>query len=240
MPQTIALTANSQPFLGYLESWYNTMQPLPLRDLVADAPDRVACISVDVINGFCKHGPLASERVDRISQPVADLFGRAHQLGVQNFVLTQDTHSPETPEFQAYPPHCVRGSSESDTVPEIKELPFFEQITVIPKNSLSSQIATGLGDWMAQHPQLERFVVVGDCTDLCVYHTAMYLRLEANARDVQRRVVVPAHAVDTFDTPVETAREQGIPAHAADLHHVMFLHHMAMNGVEVVGALPAA
>jgi hypothetical protein len=29
----------------------------------------------------------------------------------------------------------------------------------------------------------------------------------------------------------------GIKAHDADLHHILFLHHMALNGVEVVKAL---
>jgi hypothetical protein len=48
---------------------------------------------------------------------------------------------------------------------------------------------------------------------------------------------VPANAVDTFDTPVSTARELRIKAHDGDLHHVLFLHHMAMNGIEVVRAL---
>lgn len=239
MTPALEITTSSQPFLRYLETWYDNLRPLPLRDLVADGPERVACISVDVINGFCKEGPLASERVDRISQPVADLFQQAHALGVQHFVLTQDTHDPETPEFRAYPPHCVRGTPESDTVPEIKALPFFEQITVIPKNSLNSHIGTGLGEWMAQRPQVDRFVIIGDCTDLCVYQTSMHLRLDANAHNLQRRVIVSANEVDTFDTPVEVAQQQGIPAHDADLHHVMFLHHLAMNGVEVARALPA-
>jgi hypothetical protein len=50
-------------------------------------------------------------------------------------------------------------------------------------------------------------------------------------------VIVPADAVDTFDTPVSVARELGIKAHDGDLHHVLFLHHMALNGVEVVKKL---
>jgi hypothetical protein len=33
------------------------------------------------------------------------------------------------------------------------------------------------------------------------------------------------------------ARDLDIKAHPGDLHHVLFLHHMAMNGVEVVAHL---
>ena len=82
-----------------------------------------------------------------------------------------------------------------------------------------------------------RFVVVGDCSDLCTYQAAMALRLEANAENLERRVVVPADVVETFDTPVSVARELGIHAHDGDLHQVLFLHHMALNGVEVVKRL---
>jgi nicotinamidase-related amidase len=237
MPSRINLVDHARPFLTYLEDWYNKLPEIPLGDLVGGEPDRVAIISIDVINGFCKSGALASERVGRIAQPVAALFERAYALGVRNFALTQDTHDPNTPEFQSYPPHCVRGTEESEAVDELKALPFYDTIAIFPKNSISSHIGTGLGAWVAERSQLNRFVVVGDCTDLCTYQAAMQLRLEANAHNIERRVVVPADAVDTFDTPVSVARELGIKAHDGDLHHMLFLHHMASNGVEVVNRL---
>src|SRR5215216_6311177 len=105
MPSYINLRDQALPFLGYLEEWYNTLTDLSLEELIGGEPERVALISIDVINGFCKSGPLASERVGRIAQPIADLFQRAYALGVRDLALTQDTHDPNTPEFLAYPPH---------------------------------------------------------------------------------------------------------------------------------------
>jgi hypothetical protein len=93
---------------------------------------------------------------------------------------------------------------------------------------------TGLNEWVAEHPQVNTFIVVGDCTDLCTYQLAMHLRLDANARQIQRRVIVPAEAVDTYDTPVDVARQIGALPHDADLLHAVFLYHMALNGIEVV------
>ena len=237
MPTKINLLDHSRPFLAYLEEWYNALAPLALAEIVADAPERVALISIDVINGFCKSGPLASERVGRLAQPVADLFQRTHALGVRALALTQDTHDPTTPEFLAYPPHCLRGTVESEAVDELKALPFYADLAIFPKNSISSHLSTGLGAWLRERPQLDRFIVVGDCTDLCTYQAAMQLRLEANAANLARRVIVPADVVDTFDTPVSVARALGIQAHDAGLHHALFLHHMASNGVEVVKEL---
>lgn len=236
MPDT-KLTDTSRAFLDYLEEWYRNLPAPTLANIVDDVPERVALISVDMINGFCKEGPLAGPRVGALTTPVADLFQRAYTLGGRAFVLTQDTHSPDTPEFQAYPPHCIAGTPESQTVVELQELPFSDQFTIIEKNSLSSHIGTKLDGWIEEHPALNTFIVVGDCTDLCVYSSAMHLRTQANAYNLHRRIIVPASAVDTFDIPIATAREAGIYAHDGDLHHLFFLHHMAMNGVEVVASL---
>ncbi|MGQ9526907.1 cysteine hydrolase family protein [Chloroflexus sp.] len=228
------LARRSTPFLNYLETWYVNLPQVDLTTIVGNTPERVALCSIDMINGFCKEGPLAGPRVGALIEPVVQLFQRAYDLGVRAFVLTQDTHDPATPEFAAYPPHCLAGTAESQTIRELAELPFADQIVVIEKNSLSSHLGTRFGSWLAEHPQLDTFVLVGDCTDLCVYSAAMHLRLEANALNLKRRVIVAANAVDTFDTPVEVAHNLGIYAHDGDLHHVLFLHHMAQNGVEVM------
>ncbi len=235
--RSLNIAEQALPFLRYLDEWYAALPAADLITIVGATPERVAVFSIDMINGFCVEGPLAGSRVGALMEPVAAILTRAHDLGVRALVLTQDTHNPDTPEFGAYPPHCVAGTPESQTVAPIAALPFADALTTIPKNSLSSHLGTRLGDWMAAHPQIDTFVVIGNCTDLCVYSAAMHLRLEANALNLQRRVIVPAAISNTFDTPVSVARDLGILAHDGDLHHVLFLHHMAQNGVEVVGDL---
>ncbi|WP_129630630.1 cysteine hydrolase family protein [Candidatus Oscillochloris fontis] len=237
MTRELNLCRTALPFLAYVDAWYANLPAGDLATLVGDQPERVAIFSIDLINGFCTIGPLAGPRVAALIPGVVDLFTRAYALGVRNFVLTQDTHDPQAPEFACYPPHCLAGTPESATVAELAALPFADQITTIAKNSLSSHLGTTLGAWMAAHSAVDTFVVVGDCTDLCVFSAAMHLRLEANALNLQRRVIVAAAVVDTFDTPVEVAQQLGIMAHDGDLHHALFLHSMAQNGVEVVASL---
>jgi len=222
-----------QDFLDFLKKWVEDLQPIRI-EKIFQQPESVAVISVDVINGFCKFGPLSSPRVDSIVTPIVALFMRAWQAGCRNIVLTQDTHEPDAVEFGAFPPHCVRGTEEAETVPEIKGLPFYDQITVIEKNSIDSGLDTGLDAWIAAHPKVHTFIVVGDCTDLCTYQLAMHLRLTANARQKDWRVVVPENCVDTYDTSMQTATEIGGYAHPADFFHNIFLYHMALNGIEVV------
>ena len=80
--------------------------------------------------------------------------------------------------------------------------------------------------------------MVGDCTDLCTYNLAMYLRMRANAYNITGvEVIVPANAVDTYDLPPELARAIGAFAHPGDFFHQVFLYHMALNGIQIVSEL---
>ena len=227
------LAQKSQAFLGYLDNWQNNLQAMPLEKIIYD-PQKIAILSVDMINGFCHQGPLASPRVKAIIAPISSLFQHAWERGVRHILLSQDTHEPDAVEFGQFPPHCVRGTAEAETVPEFKALPFFDQLTILEKNSIHSALHTGLEEWLAEHPQVDTFVVVGDCTDLCTYQLAMFLRLDANARQLKRRVIVPVNGVDTYDMPVEVASQIGAMAHDAELLHAVFLYHMALNGIEII------
>ena len=228
-------TATSIP--DFISSWYDRLQPRSLAESVAD-PASAAVFSTDMVVGFCDRGNLASPRVDAITEPVVDLFRRAHALGVRHFVLTQDTHHPQTPEFEAWPVHCVRGTEEAETIPELRALPFADLFTVIEKNSLHPALETGFDAWLDAHPELRTAIVVGNCTDLCVYQLAMHLRLRHNAGNLPgMSVIVPANAVDTYDLPPETATAIGAIPHPGDFFHQVFLYHMALNGIEVVREL---
>ena len=137
---TEPLRARAGAFLDYLDDWLDDLLPMPLESLIAEAggPQHVGIFCVDVINGFCYEGPLASGRVAGIVPPIVELFQNAYASGVENFVLTHDAHDPAALEFMDYPPHCIRGTSESDIVPELLALPFASRFHLIPKNSISS------------------------------------------------------------------------------------------------------
>jgi nicotinamidase-related amidase len=229
---------SSRPFLAWLVEWYDSRPTLDLARVLENEgadPNKVAIMAVDVTSGFCSGGPLASERVGAIVQPIVDLFERSHELGIPHYVLPQDAHSEDAVEFGSYPPHCIRGTQESATVPELQGLSFAGRFKVIEKDSISSAIGTKLDEWLSSHPEVTTYLVVGDCTDLCVYQLAMHLRLRANVLGMRdHRVIVPINAVDTFDLPVQVAQEIGAVPHDGDLLHLVFLYSMAQNNVEVV------
>jgi len=231
--------AGREWFLRFLKEWERTRPSPRLADVIVDAggPENVAIVAADIVVGFCSAGPLASPRVAGIVPPIVELFKRAHSLGVRNFVLPQDAHPPDSPEFEAWGPHCIAGSEEAETVPELKALPFSDLFEVIPKQNLNAGIGARFPAWLDEHRNIRRFIVVGDCTDLCIYQTAMYLRLRGNQFRLDYEAIVPENCVDTFDISLSEAGQRGILPHDADLLHLLFLYHMALNDIVVVRAL---
>lgn len=231
------MQSQATSFLDWLSRWEAELPSVPLESVIRE-PARTAILSVDLIKGFCTIGPLASPRVAGIVPAVVDLFRRAYDRGVRHFLLTQDAHDPDSVEFGAFPAHCLAGTPESETIDELRALPFSDLFVIIPKKSLSSDIGTDLVPWLESHSEVNTFIVVGDCTDLCVYQAAMFLRLRANVLGLKDfRVVVPADGVQTYDMPVETALQLGAMPHDGDLLHRIFLYSMALNGIEVVARL---
>lgn len=219
-------------FFQWLTDWEHVLPSVSLQTLQKD-PKKIAVISVDMVVGFCHKGPLASPEVKSIIPDVVALFEAAHTYGVEHFLLVQDAHHHEAVEFSAFPPHCQKGSEEAETIPEIKQLSFAEKFHLIEKNSLSPVYNTKFDEYCKRYPEIDTFLIVGDCTDLCVYSMAMHLRLGANAANLQRKVVVLANAVGTYDMSVETAKRLGAFPHPEKLLHPLFLYHMALNAVEV-------
>jgi nicotinamidase-related amidase len=230
------LVERSAAYLSFLAEWLAARPAPRLEELVdaAGGPDKLAIVSVDLIVGFCHSGPLSSPRIASVLPAVADLLERAHAVGVRNIVLTQDTHRPDAEEFESYPPHCVVDTDESRTAPELASLAFAGQVSVIKKNSISSIIEPAFVDWETSRGPFTTYIVVGDCTDLCVYQAAMGLKLRSVGNHLGQRVIVPVNCVETYDLSVARARTIGAEPHDGDLLHHVFLHSMSQNGIEVV------
>ncbi len=227
-------------FLGALVEWERDLPAVAWDDFAAEAQrGQVVLCCVDIINGFCHEGALASPRIQGIIPAVVDAFNGAYAIGVRDFLLPQDCHPQDAVEFADFPPHCQAGSREAETVPELTSLSFANLFTVVPKNSLNAFHGTKLAAWLDAHHEISTAIVVGDCTDLCVHQMAMHLKLYANQHNLKWRVVVPENAVQTYDLPVETAKQMGVLPHQGDFLHLLSLYHMRLNGIEVVREISA-
>ena len=219
-------------FLSWLDNWQNNLPTTSFSEL--GKPETIALVSVDMIVGFCHKGPLASEQVKNIISPVVDVFEKAHAYGVKHFLMFQDAHKENAEEFGAFPPHCIKGTEEAENIPELARLPFASEFITFEKNAWSPAYDTKLNEWISSHPEVTTFILVGDCTDICVYSAAMHLRMQANALHIKRTILIPANAVATYDMSVDKAKEIGAMPHSAYLLHQIFLYHMALSAITVL------
>jgi nicotinamidase-related amidase len=232
------IVAQSAQFVEVLAAWERALPALSWHDVMAGVqPEQVALFSVDMLNGFCYEGALASPRIQHIIPAVVATFRDAYAAGVRDFILAQDAHSADATEFADFAPHCQAGSREAQTVPELAALPFADLYTLVSTHSLSAFQGTHLGDWLEARHDLRVAVIVGNCTDLCVQQMAMHLKLYANAYDRPLRVIMPENAVQTYDMPLATAQELNVLPHNGAVLHLLSLYHMRLNGIEVVRAL---
>lgn len=219
-------------FLNWLAEWKNHLPSIVLSKLLIN-PDRTALVSIDMINGFCHQGSLASEMVKSIIPEVVNLMKKLHVFGVTRFLLFQDSHDLNAAEFKAYPPHCIKDSEESQTIPEYLDLSFADKYEVFEKNSVSPFQNTRFSEWLAKNKQIDTFIMVGNCTDICIYQAVLELKTEANSHNTPRRIIVPESCVATFETSLETARKIDAMPHDSTLLHDIFLYSMKLNGAEI-------
>jgi len=232
----MSLYENSQTFLDYIDQWLENRPTLDLSQAIRE-PENSAIISVDVINAFLYEGPLSSPRVATIDKPVVNLMQAAWSQGLRDILLVQEGHSEDSLEFEAFGEHAVKGTRQAETIDSIKNLPFYDQLKTIYKDSLHPALNNEFDDWVDSREQLNTFIAVGDVTDFCVYQLATYLKFRANAYHKERRVIVPANCVQTWHLSVEDAKNSPGMPHHGDLLHATFLYHLAMNEIEVVKAI---
>jgi nicotinamidase/pyrazinamidase len=106
-------------------------------------------------------------------------------------VFVQDTHAANDPEFQMWPPHCVKGTRGHELLPELKRhvRPADPRVE---KNRYSAFFGTRL-DQLLRGKGVEEVHLVGDCTSICVLFTA------TDAFNHRYRIVVHRDAVADFN-----------------------------------------
>ena len=126
------------------------------------------------------------------------------------FVISStDQHAPNDPEFVRFPPHCVKGTSGAEIVPELKlpraihiensadatapaNLVDFQQV-VLEKQTLDVFGNPVTEKLLAQFPDNCEFFVFGVVTEFCVRLAAKGLL------DRHRRVALVTDAIETID-----------------------------------------
>ncbi len=84
--------------------------------------------------------------------------------------------------------------------------------------------------WLSENElSIETYIIVGDCTDICIKQFALSLKTYFNEKNENKKVIVPANAVETFHLDVTY--------HHAGLMNLLSLYEMEQGGIEIVKCL---
>lgn len=162
-------------------------------------------VVVDMVNGFVREGAMASQNIEHIVPEIEELVKEFTEESDKQVVFVKDTHEENAREFKRYPVHCLKGTSESENIDELKK---YENMALVhEKNSTSAIFPNGLLENIDKMKKLEEVVIVGCCTDICVINLAIPLQnyFDQVNRDIP--IVVPKNAVETYDGPNHKADE---------------------------------
>ncbi len=149
-----------------------------------------ALIIVDMLNDFLdpKGALFCGQEVRSIIPPLKELL-EEFRRGKEPVIYACDHHEPDDPEFQAFPPHCVKGTWGAEIIPELAPQ---EGEQVVPKTRFDAFFRTNLEDLLKQLGTKEVWLT-GVCTSICIMDTA------AGAFFRGFKVVVPRSVVGDFD-----------------------------------------
>lgn len=195
---------------------YERLQSLESLDLKSLDKNRTMLLIVDINKGFAKAGALYSDRIEKLINPISNLAKYALNKGIRVKAFT-DYHTEDSIELKAYPKHCMKDTDEWELVEELN----LEGIEVIKKNSTNGFLEE---NFILNKEEVDNVIIVGDCTDICIYQLAISLRAEFNRVNKDGEIYVPKKLVDTFDMPM----------HKANFMNYVFLNSMLDNGVNVI------
>lgn len=203
--------------LKEFEVLQKNLDNLPVENLHDYDLSKTALFIVDINNGFAKEGALYSDRIKSLINPIYE-FVKPLEDKLNKIIAFTDTHEKDSVELNSYPVHCLSDSEECKVVDELLDI---KNLEIIPKNSTNGFFSMDINIL----DDIDNVVVVGDCTDICIYQFAVTLKAYFNEKNINKNIVVPMNLVDTYNIPF---------VHPGDLLNVVFLNSMVQNGVKLI------
>lgn len=149
-----------------------------------------ALLVIDMLNDFIQEdgvlsiGDPASRVVENVTREIKQ--ARNKELPI---IYICDTHHEDDAEFEMFPRHCVEETKGAEVISEIAPNP---ADYIIHKRRYSAFFGTDL-DLTLRELGVEKLILTGVCTNICVLYTA------ADARNYGYKVQVIEDAVGSFD-----------------------------------------
>lgn len=178
-------------------------------------------INVDMVNGFVKEGAMADRYIEHII-PEHKKIMKQIVNEQEGLAIIKDTHKKDCIEFNRFPVHCVEGTEEAELIKELKE--FEPSAIVYKKNSTSTMFAPKFIENIEEMEKLEKVIIIGCCTDICILNLAIPLKNYFDQKDKNIEIIVPKNAVETYNSDI----------HNRDEYNEMAFKLMKQAGVNLV------
>ncbi len=131
--------------------------------------DRKALLIIDMLNDFVRKGaPLEVPKARGIVKNIRRELERAREAGMP-VIYCCDRHDSNDREFEAWPPHAVRGTEGSEVIEELKPV---TGDLVIGKKNYSAFYRTNL-DRVLKRLGIKHLILTGLVTNICILYTAV-------------------------------------------------------------------
>lgn len=167
-----------------------------------------AMVIVDAVNGFIREGAMSSKRIESIIPNIVSLMKKCKEKNIP-IAAFADCHGEKCAEFESFPPHCIKGTSESEIVDEIKTEGGYK---LIEKNSTNGFHEKDFLNCLETNGK-SRFIVTGDCTDICVLQFCLSLKTWFTQKNLQSEIIIPLNCVETYDAPYHEAGFMSLAAY---------------------------
>ena len=176
---------------------------------------------IDMVNGFVKEGIMHD---DYIANSINEQISLIKKFKKENqpIAFIKESHDKNCAEFDTFPEHCVKGTSEAELVKELKE--HEEDALVYLKNCTSAIFAPNLIKDLDKMKNLEEIIICGCCTDICVLNFAIPLKNYLNQINRKAKIIVVEKATETYDAP----------NHNRDEYNEIAYKLIKQSGIEVV------
>lgn len=202
-----------------ISQFIDTIDTLETIDIQDFASEDTLIVMIDMINGFCKFGPLSSPFVNNMVPSMSRFIDLAIEKKI-SIISYRDAHPADAFEFRSYPPHCVAGTEESNLVDELLR----PELIDVPKNSTNGFLAKNPLT-LVPSSTIKHIFVIGCVTDICVRDFTSSMNKYLEETNYPCQVYIIENLVDTFHI-------EGI--HDRQGEHVLALYQLKNSGVKLV------
>ena len=161
-------------------------------------------VVIDMVNGFVNFGALADKNIGKVTPTIIKMIDDAKKNDFKVLAF-KDCHNKDDEEFKVFPPHCLKGTSESELVPELKKLENkFDYI--IGKNTTNGFITNEFKELLKSN-KYDNVVVCGCCTDICVINFVESYMQYIKKENLDTNIYVIKNTCYTFDGPSHNAED---------------------------------